>query len=234
MKGIDYYSALNDASNQLFVVATKDSLLYAKSHDLVVTINDWYLSVEKYPSSILLMHAMETLDSSCLQILHGFYRAGFSSLRLSLEMILASVYFSAFHLEFVEWEGGSGDVVWGKLVDIDNGVFSNRFCNAFFKELVDDAQVFSNEAKSLYRKLSEMVHGNSYTWDFNTPRLEVDFNLIRKYEEYVDSFIKVINFILFLRFSKEVSPQNLERLKVHINDSISHIQAIRVFIGGQK
>ena len=83
----------------------------------------WHNLTRQWQSSRMLHNASQELDVSCAHLLFGFYRSSFKSLRLALEMICGSIYYSAYNLEYTEWEKGSKDLTWSLLVCNENGIF---------------------------------------------------------------------------------------------------------------
>jgi hypothetical protein len=136
MIGIDYYKQLNLAASEVFDLSTKDNTFIGAVQDLKTNLHYWETAISPYTqSSIMLRHSLEELDISCFQILQGLYRGAFTSLRLALEMLCGAVYFSAHNIEYIEWQNGSQDIIWSKLICPDNGILSKRFSNAYFPEL---------------------------------------------------------------------------------------------------
>jgi hypothetical protein len=62
---------------------------------------------------------------------HGSYRQSFSALRLSFELWLASIAFSASEKDLRAWRARKQDIVWNKLISEDTGVLSKPFVALF-------------------------------------------------------------------------------------------------------
>jgi hypothetical protein len=180
----------------------------------------------------MLINSIEELDISCLQMMQGLYRGAFSSLRLSLEMLTGSVYFSAHNIEYKEWEKGSKDLIWATISCKENGVLSKRFAEAYFPELKDEIGDFSNRVKSLYRSLSEMVHGNYSTWNYDKPSLSFNSDINNIYNKYAKEYNELSNYILSLRFINTLTVDEISELEPHLLDSLEHVTQIRIKIGG--
>ena len=227
-----YYIALKDETSKIFLESLNNNIAQNTAHDLIANLQTWYLIIEKEDSAIMLTNAIEELDISCLQMMQGLYRGSFSSLRLSLEMLIGSIYFSAYNLEYIEWKKGSKDLIWATISCKENGVLSNRFAEAYFPELKNNISEFLTNTKTLYRELSEMVHGNNSTWDYNDPSLSFNEEINKKYIECLKVYNEISNFTLSIRYLDNLDENNISKLETHLLDSLQHITEIRTKIGG--
>lgn len=232
MNGKEYYEQLNIQASLNFKETIENENLVGCVQDLKTNIHYWVEAIQNTPSASLLNHAIEELDISCLQSLQGLYRGAYTSLRLALEMLCGAIYYSAYNIEFNEWSHGSRDIVWSTLTSEDNGILSQRFCNAYFKNATTSSAEFLQKLKKLYRLLSEMVHGNNSTRQYNNPSLLLDSNEVRKYESCIDTYKEVANFLLSVRFLKEIDLTKHQDLSDYIEDTLQSVEAIRVELGG--
>lgn len=229
----EYYQKLNELTNEIFNGSITDSSLQNRCTELKSNINSWYHIISKNnESSKMLLSALEELDISCLLILQGLYRNGFASLRLCLEMIVGSIYFSSNDMEYREWLNGDRDLIWAKLNCSENGVFSKRYTKAYFPELsgIDNSMI--EETKQMYRNLSEMVHGNSNTWDYENPKLKFSHSLTSLYYSLLAKMGLILNYSYSLRFLTTLNVEEKEELEHYINNYLGHIVEIRKYIGG--
>lgn len=229
----DYYTILNSETTRIFNESLADNKMQSNTHDLVSNLQIWYKLLKNNESSNMLFNAIEELDISCLQMMQGLYRGAFASMRLSLEMLCGSIYFSAHNIEYKEWSHGNRDLSWSQLVCPDNGVFSKRFTDAYFSELKSSSGEFHEKTKKLYRELSEMVHGNSKTWNYENPALNYNEGLRANYKVYLDSYTLIANYILCLRFLNFLSSADISELEPHLIECLGFNEEIRTKIGGQ-
>ncbi|VEF24874.1 Uncharacterised protein [Shewanella baltica] len=235
MNGFDYYKALNAKALSVFEISIVNSQYAGEVQDFKMNIFYWRESISKFSSEVMLGHAIEELDISCLQALQGLYRGAFASLRLSLEMICGAVYFSAHdieYIEYIEWQKGSKDLVWAKINCPENGILSKRFCNAYFESLGGVSQCYIAELKGVYRELSEMVHGNNSTRKDDSPSIPINAQVENDYLCALKKVKEVSNFILTLRFLKSIESNNIQDLEPFITDLLQHVEPIRVALGG--
>lgn len=232
MNAAEYYESIRIQSNTVFDASIKDLEALGQITDIKSNLTVWQNLTHQWKSSKMLCNALEELDISCSHLLLGFYRSSFKSLRLALEMICGSLYFSAFDLEYTEWELGSKDLIWSRLLCSENGIFSTRFNNAYFPELREDTEQFQTLTKTLYRTLSEMVHGNYNTWNTEDPKIELNTQLKTQHKESVEKLSKILNFGFSLKYLKQFSGEEKEKIESYINASIGYIENIRKEIGG--
>lgn len=227
-----YYKDLKAQTDTVFIASIENSDLIGSVHDTLICLNDWKRVINNQSTSKILLNVIEQIDLSCLLSLNGLYRQSFSTLRLALEMVSASIYFSAFNLEYNEWQKGGYDIRWAVIMDSESGILSSRFAKAYFPELISVCGDELNETKSFYRELSEMVHGNFSTWDFEEPNIQLKSQSIEKYATSIKNFNKIVNLIHCVRYLNNLSQPEIETLESHIMDSFSHIDIIRTKIGG--
>lgn len=107
----------------------------------------------------LFQNAAHEYTLALLAVCQGQYRNAFKGLRLVMELCVQGVYLSANMVALKQWLSGERDTVWTFLVG-DEGPFGHAFCKAFFPDLASDAAQFRTICQTLYRELSECIHGN--------------------------------------------------------------------------
>lgn len=173
------------------------------------------------------------VESAALISTLGLYRQAFVSLRLALEMGLGAVYFSVHRLELHEWMDGKADIKWSQLISDDKGVLSKRFSNVFFKELSEEIESKRELASTIYRTLSEFVHGNYGTWSPDGMKLSYNYDLHIQYQILCKQVFEVIMFCLCCRYLKNMGPEFLDNLGF-VAEELGHISPIREALGGPK
>src|SRR5579872_7226888 len=159
-----FYLALNGAAHTAIGQATADPSQLGRAHQQIDELNRWREALEPRPEGIGLQHAISEVTVGMFLLASGLYRPAFMSLRLFLELSLASVHFSVNRLDLAEWLQGNRDVNWASLIDAEQGVLSSRYTAAFFPELRDSVRAYNSIGSKIYRELSEFVHGNHHTW----------------------------------------------------------------------
>lgn len=164
-------------------------------------------------------------------VLCGNYRHAFANLRLTFELFLSSIYFSAFHLKLKLWLKGKRDLIWSELVDVDNGVYSHSFIQAFNPGLSTYAAQYLGLANTLYRECSQYVHGNPETHeDIFTP-IEYNFDKLRIFHEHVDTVRLCVLFAFAVRYMEELTRKSRNHLEPIILDCFSDLPEIQAVFG---
>ena len=90
-------------------------------------------------------NAISQLETSLYCLTIGLYRQAKTCLRLGLELSLGSILFSTNKLEYLEWKIGKQDIRWSKLIDVENGVLSQRFSTVFNPDLTEEVPEFNKK-----------------------------------------------------------------------------------------
>jgi hypothetical protein len=226
----EYLTKLNAESQTVFnqSILKKENL--GTLHHLSSCIYEFSGSIIDPQEKGIIDTVSAQLESATLNLTLGLYRQAFSSLRLALEMGLASIYFSVNKMELHEWLDGRMDIKWSKLVDEENGVLSERFAMAFFSDMGDEVESYRTKAISVYRKLSEYVHGNNETWAGGGIKLIYNDDLFNKYCDYFRTVFEVVLFSAICRYAKLFDDDARESLQF-VPEEFSHISKIRELFG---
>jgi hypothetical protein len=226
---LDLYNKLLDAASEVLKQSTRNTGDIAKVHQFIGDLTKWQQVISRTESQIILNCTRE-LQYGVFALVTGLYRQAFGSLRLSFELSLATVYYSTNSLEYTEWIQGAEDVRWAVLIDQDNGVMGYRYIQAFFPELKDEAIKYLTIAKTLYRSLSEFVHGNANTWELTPQNLSYNKDLFQDWMQKFKSVSIIITFCFILRFARDLCKEKLQILEAPILDTFGHNQVIRDLI----
>lgn len=230
---VQYFTKINESCQKVFKETMQNPGKLGIVHDLSSSLYEWAESVESSEEKELLENVGNQIEASALNVTTGLYRQAFYSLRLALELLLATIYFSVNKLDYMEWINGNGDIYWSKIKDEDNGVLSKRFVKAYFPELLENQEEYSTKTVTLYRKLSEYVHGNYETWQKKGPVIIQKQELFEEYLSYVNTFKDISTFYLICRYLKTMPSDKCDSISENCN-SLKHIEAIRCFLGGPK
>lgn len=196
-------------------------------------------------SKILKVHGTEMrvlenvayeVQFSLFLVSSGLYRQAFASLRLVLELALSGILFSSDKFYFRKWKQGLADISWQKITNQDTGIFSKIWLKAFLKiepneQDEKDIDEIAQLARKTYRQLSSYVHGGNYTWQ--TKELHISFNQeeFNLWKNLAENNLRVINYSLLIRFSQELSAENLQELEDCLLQTIDDIRITRVIMG---
>ena len=229
----EYLEKVNKESQAIFSETIKDIDSFGKAHNLSACIYEFSEFLFDKDEKEMLSVVSAQLESACLNLALGLYRQAFSSLRLAFEMGLGVTYFSIYKMEHYEWIEGKADIKWSRLTDEENGIISKRFVNAFFPELEPEIEEYCSKAKTLYRSLSEFVHGNNETWSKSGIQITIKPELINHFFSNFDKVGEIILFVLCCRYLKSLSKEDTETMGF-LQNELNHISPIRVLLGGPK
>ncbi|MGY0146990.1 hypothetical protein [Edwardsiella tarda] len=225
-----YFTKLNAESKTVFDQSISQKENLGKLHHLSSCIYEMSIFLRDPQEKRILETVSAQLESSNYSLIVGLYRQAFSSLRLALEMGLGAIYFSASKLEMHEWLDGRRDIKWSRIIDEENGVYSKRFVMAFFSDLVDYTEAYRKNTITVYRKLSEYVHGNNETWTNGSVRIIYKDELFDQYCKYYQSVTESILFSAICRYAKNFDNTERESLQFLLED-FNHIEKIRELFG---
>jgi wyosine [tRNA(Phe)-imidazoG37] synthetase (radical SAM superfamily) len=176
------------------------------------------------------------LQFSLFLVSSGLYRQAFASLRLVLELALSGILFSSDEFYFRKWKQGLADISWQKITDQDTGIFSKTWLKAFLKVEPDeqdekDIGKIAELAKKTYRQLSGYVHGGSYTWETGQSHISFNQNEFNLWTSLAENSSRIINYSLLVRFSQDLSLENLQDLEECLLQTIDDIRITRVLLG---
>lgn len=229
----DYFNKINVNCQTIFKETLIDTASFGKVHHLSSCLFEFSENLNDKHESNLLRAVSSQIEASALSLSLGLYRQAFSSLRLALELGLGTVYFSLHKLEHREWLIGKSDIKWSRLINEEDGILSLRITTAFFPELNDHVKEYNDKASSVYRKLSEFVHGNYETWEKSGLVLKRNDELVARYFRYLERVKEVLLFALCCRYMRTLSEAQLEVMQF-ISDDLGHVEPIRLLMGGPK
>ena len=236
-----YYGEIFESSSITMNESLKKDNELAKIHSFVEDLLTWYDVLKTRGEAVILKYVASELQLSALSLVSGLYRQSFTSLRLTLELSLSAIYFSANELAFREWEIGTRDIYWNQLVSTDDkvvstddkelGIFSQRWASGFFPELTGHVKTYNTLARETYRSLSEFVHGNAYTWEVNKAQIMFEEKLFNQWIDNFSKYSQIISFALCLRFMKHLDSSSINCLEAHLHEFVGHITEVRKFLG---
>lgn len=229
-----YLKDLNLKSQEVFSTTIADTSNLGKSHHFASFIGEFSEILFDENEKRMFQTVAVQLESATLNLIYGMYRQAFSSLRLAFELGLGTIHFSVHKLEHYEWMKGENDIKWSKLIDVENGIISKRFSNAFFPELNDYMEGFNSKSKSLYREMSEFVHGNNETWQKSGFSINYNEKLKNDYFSIFKSVSEILIFLMCCRYLKSLEKGKIDEVSDFLLEEMQHIYQIRELLGGVK
>lgn len=214
-------------SNALEASLNSHQAKIAKAGLLAGDIDTWRDAIGTRPEGRLLETAASELTLSVLNACQAQYRNAFKGLRLVLELCLQSCHLSANLLDSAEWLRGDKDTNWSALSNDVDGPLGIRFSKAFNPELAVHTPAFRSIATTLYRELSECIHGNLPKRISLTDTIHFNQETLDLWLKKAEILTNVCHFSLSLRYLNELTPEAIRKLRSPIGDSLGHISIIR-------
>lgn len=229
-----YFQELQKKCDAILAVSLADpnAALIAASRQFSLEIDVWQQAISSRREAELLRTATLEFEFALLALCQGHYRHAFKSLRLVLELCLQAVHLSANEMRLREWLDNRSDTVWNAIVEDENGVFSQRFAQAFFPELAVHIPHYRSMAISVYRECSECVHGNMPKHVPLPASLAFDKDVFSLWHSKAAIVARVVHFSLCLRYLKDLNEAAVARLEPSLSDRLGHVTEIRNRLGG--
>lgn len=225
----ELYTSCGEVLSQSF--EADEAGLHAIAHHFVQDLERWYAVLKSRPESCLLSASSSEYQFALLAVVLGQYRQSFMSLRLSLELALGAIHFSANELKLRQWLKGRQDLVWAAIVDAEIGIFSRPFISAFYEDLAGSGREYGAIAESVYRECSEYVHGNASTQSAQGGKVEFRQDTFEDWHEKAKTVRLVISFALCARYVEGLSAADRTPLEEILLDNLGHLPAVRAILG---
>ncbi len=203
-----------------------------RSSALCQDLSIWSAVLQKHPESFLYTKAEQECLTALLNVSQGQYRNAFKCLRLVLELCLQGIYLSANLVELQEWLNNLSDTNWTKLKDPNFSPVGTRFCNAFFSELSPHSNNFMTMVATVYRELSEAIHGNVPNHIPLPESFVFSEEIFDIWHEKIETIRLVLIFCFCNRYLKELDETDRLRIEPIATEQLGHIESIRIFFGG--
>jgi hypothetical protein len=200
---------------------------FTKSHNVIADLERMHHAVGDRPEAALLQLATREYQLALYAASCANYRHASISLRLVLELALATVYFSAYELRLRKWLNNTYDIIWTSLINSDDGVFAKAFVSAFNPGMAHLGKQYSTIAEKVYRECSEYVHGNLHTHTKPSEPIGFDRSMLLAWTERADAVRLSFIFAFAARYLCLLSVDSKNDLEALITESLGYIPAVR-------
>ena len=238
MNVIDHYKELGQQAIEILNKSTEneDLDLLASNHAFLCDASIWLDVLKDRPEHSILQNSIKEyqLAIQCNNI--GMYQQAFMGLRFFLERTLVAILFSANEIELNLWKIGERDTYWNEVAGVDKntkevqGVFSPKFCKAFFPELKNEVPPFHAITLKVYRECSEFVHGNKIVIDRIPNELEYSKDLFYEWNTKANTIKRIILFSFCLRYLKHLKEEDVAKVASTITEEFKSIAQITTII----
>lgn len=199
----------------------------AVSYLFASDLDAWREAIDGQLEASLVETAATEYTLAILNACQGQYRNGFKGLRLVLELCLQSTHLSADLMLRAEWLKGEQDTSWATLVDTDRGPLSHRACRAFFPDLSGHVGHFRQIGQTLYRELSECIHGNVPNHIPLPTSLKFSQETLDLWHSKAKLVRLVVHFAFVLRYLSCLPVVKRFPIEAAVTEQLGHIAAIR-------
>ena len=226
----DHYRTLVSRSSdalEALLNSSEASQRLTSAHNFIADLELLSQTISGRPEAIMINLAARELSFSSYAAAAGKYRHATISLRICLEIAIASVYFSAYEIRLRKWLADEGDIVWSSLMDVDEGVFSKSFIRAFDVDMAEYGRQYAAICKKVYRECSEFVHGNKHTHPGVQQAISFDELLFQQWAERVAAVRTSVLFAFGARYLSILPQDLLNALEGLMIDSLGHLTPIQ-------
>ena len=227
-----HYRHLLSRSSESLDALLSDSEALQKltvAHNFIADLELLNSAVSARPESTMIKFATRELSFALYAAAASKYRHATISLRLTLEIVLAAIYFSAHELKLRRWLSGDGDIVWNALTELEEGVFSKSFIRCFTPELAEHGRQYAAICSKAYRECSEFAHGNINTQSPSNAALGFDKFLLGAWADRVAATRVSIIFAFSARYLDVIPKDDAFRIEGLILDGLGHLSYIQSF-----
>jgi hypothetical protein len=234
MKVSDHYKKLGQETSEILEksLGNSDLDLFSSNHAFIHDFAIWLDILKDRPENDILQNAIKEYQLAILSNSLGMYQQAFMSLRFFLERTFVAILFSAQEIELNLWKIGERDTYWNEVAGINKdtkqvqGIFSTKFCKAFFPELKNEIAPFFAITTKVYRECSEYVHGNKGVIDKIPDKLEYSKELFYEWNKKADIIKRIVLFTFCLRYLKHLKQEEIKKIGVTISDEFKSIVEI--------
>jgi len=230
----DHYKELGQKAINILnqSMGNTDLELLSSNHAFLHDFAVWLEVLDERPESSILKNAIKEYQLAILNNNLGMYQQAFMGLRFFLERTFVAILFSANEIELNLWKLGERDTYWNEIASIEKdskkiqGIFSDKFCKAFFPELKNELSHFFTISTKVYRECSEYVHGNKSVIDKIPSKLEYSEDLFQEWNTKADTIKRVILFSFCLRYLNQLKPEDIKKISHTISEEFKSITEI--------
>lgn len=205
----------------------KSRATFLRCHNFLTDLGILDRLTEKRPENYCVARAASEYRFALSALLSGHYRHSFASLRLTAELLLYGVFFSAHEVKLRQWRAGHRDLTWQRLNDDDKGIFSAPFVRAFSPTLCDLRKKYGAIAVTSYRECSEFVHGNPVKTEILKDGLDFDEAVLNRWEGAMQALRLSILFAYIYRYTESLGSDAKTLLEPIFLSDFQHEEEVR-------
>lgn len=160
------------------------------------------------------------------------YRGAFASLRSSLELGIAGIYFSVREFELRLWLAGGSQFSWSAVMAATGaGPFSADFVRSYGDaSLLGMAAEYRELASSSYSLCSDFIHGRRHVHGNMPDHVMFSMEILQAWSRSAEDALTALLFAAMIRFGEDL--KTCESALDAFRDAFGHRQAVRDVIDG--
>jgi len=228
----EHYEKVGETSSAILSESIKEENLeiISPNHSFISDFDIWLEVLETRPEFPILKNAIKEYQIALTSNLFGMYQQAFMGLRFFLERTLVAILFSGKEIDLNLWKIGERDTYWSEILDQQNGIYSPKFCKAFFPALKEELPHFNAVTLKVYRECSEYVHGNNAVIDKIPDNLEYSVDLFKEWNAKANVIIRIVQFALCLRYLNTMISSDKAKLSASLQEEFNSIAPISTIV----
>jgi hypothetical protein len=226
----EHYKALLGKQGELLaeMLGDAESLSsFTQSNDYGNDLEKLTASLGNRPEAIIWRLAGREYQFALTEAAVANYRHAYMALRLSMELSLGAIYFSAYEIKLRRWLSGTADILWEPIINKDEGIYSKNFITAFGPDFATDGAQYGTLVAVAYRECSEFVHGNLHTHvDPNEP-MKFDKGAFMLWNERANSVRLGVLFAYAARYLAFMSAESKNSLEAIMTGDLGHLAGVQ-------
>lgn len=230
MDVVEHYRALVKNSETVFDTLISDKgacEAFVASHNFILDFDALRTAISERPEVVVLDSAAKEYQFALFALATGQYRHAFGGLRLSFELMLATIQFSAHEIDYRLWASDSKDINWNSLKDPQSGVFSTNFIRAFNPAFSEHGKQYSAIAEAVYRECSEFVHGNASTHAMLPSEINFQNEAFASWHQKATIMRLAFIFGYAARYVNYIDRKSIELIEPILLDVLGNLQPIQ-------
>lgn len=121
---------------------------------------------------IMIREVIYDIETAIVASLNSLYRNAYISMRSSVELILAYIYFVDHNYDYLFWKNDKYDIKWSVLRDKEKGILNQEYLSLFGN---DNFELLIDSFIEVYHECSQSVHGK-YEYMFSVRCGKIKYN----------------------------------------------------------
>ncbi|MEY2527881.1 MAG: hypothetical protein QOE73_2652 [Verrucomicrobiota bacterium] len=187
----------------------------------------WEELLSTRPEGHLVSNGRREFGRSVWMASAGQYGVAFASLRLFLELSFAAVFFSANEYRRRVWLADRWDFSWSQALDVESGILSPDFINAFNPLAADDGPKYKQLASAVYRSCSQFLHGKQSALETAPNEVDYSESALLSWCKLATDAQESVHFLYYSRYGMDLLPSSTKEVEQTLLDVLAHLSSVQ-------